>query len=298
LYWRILSVISHVSAERRTLTAAPRFDQIGYWSEVKLDIVKDYAKAYSTILSSQWNPALQHVYIDGFSGAGVHVSRATGEFVPGSPLNALNVSPPFKEYFLIDLDGDKVARLKRLVGSRPDVHVLQGDCNEVLLKEVYPKVRFESYRRGLCLLDPYGLHLHWKVIEAAGRLRTLELFLNFPIMDMNRNALWRNPSGVTPEDAERMTAFWGDESWRSVAYRPSSNLDLFGDRTEEKVGNEEIAEAFRKRLRNTAGFDHVPKPVAMRNSAGAVVYYLFFASQKPVASKIVQNIFRKYENRN
>ena len=31
--------------------SAPRFDKIGYWSEVKLDIVKKYAWAYSTILS-------------------------------------------------------------------------------------------------------------------------------------------------------------------------------------------------------------------------------------------------------
>jgi hypothetical protein len=27
------------------------FDEIGYWSEVKLEIVRKYAKAYSTILS-------------------------------------------------------------------------------------------------------------------------------------------------------------------------------------------------------------------------------------------------------
>ena len=29
---------------------SPQFDVIGYWSEIKLDIVKEYAKAYSTIL--------------------------------------------------------------------------------------------------------------------------------------------------------------------------------------------------------------------------------------------------------
>ncbi len=30
-----------------------QFDEIGYWSEVKLDIVKKYAKAYSTIVAKQ-----------------------------------------------------------------------------------------------------------------------------------------------------------------------------------------------------------------------------------------------------
>ena len=35
----------------------------------------------------------------------------------------------------------------------------------------------------------------------------------------------------------------------------------------------------------------------MRNTMGAIVYYLFFASQRPVALKIVQEIFEKYRDR-
>jgi len=30
-----------------------RLDEVGYWSEVKLEIVRDYAKAYSTVLNKQ-----------------------------------------------------------------------------------------------------------------------------------------------------------------------------------------------------------------------------------------------------
>jgi hypothetical protein len=35
----------------------------------------------------------------------------------------------------------------------------------------------------------------------------------------------------------------------------------------------------------------------MRNSQGAVVYYLYFASQKDVANKIVKDIFGKHASR-
>jgi len=35
--------------------SASRFDEIGYWSEVKLDIVREYATAYSVILNKQQN---------------------------------------------------------------------------------------------------------------------------------------------------------------------------------------------------------------------------------------------------
>jgi three-Cys-motif partner protein len=266
------------------------FDEIGYWSEIKLDIVRDYASAYSKILNSK---NLPHVYIDAFAGAGQHISKNTGEFVPGSPLNALNVRPLFKEYHFIDLNAEKVGFLRSLIGSREDVSIYEGDCNEVLLRQIFPTVEYESYRRALCLLDPYGLDLSWEVIFRAGRLGTIDMFLNFPVMGMNRGALWRNPEKVSAEQSRRMTRFWGDESWRQIAYSTSGNL--FGE--PEKEPNEVIAEAFRKRLMKTAGFKRVPIPLPMRNTIGATVYYLFFASQVGVAENIVTDIFAKHAKR-
>lgn len=42
------------------------------------------------------------------------------------------------------------------------------------------------------------LHLDWQVIQTAGNMRSIEIFLNFPIMDMNRNALWHNSDQPSP----------------------------------------------------------------------------------------------------
>lgn len=270
-----------------------QFDKIGYWSEIKLDIIKKYAEKYSTIFRGKKQELFSHVYIDAFAGAGISLSKKTGEFVPGSPLNALMVEPPFREFHFIDIDGTKVAFLQELVGSRPDVYIYKGDCNKILLEQVFPKVRYEDFRRGLCLLDPYGLHLNWEVIQAAGKMRTIDLFLNFPIMDMNRNTLWRNPDRVNQSDIERMNSFWGDESWRDIAYQ--SKPTLFGIE-DEKVANEEIAEHFRQRLIKIADFKIALKPMPMRNRNNAVVYYLFFASQKEVAGAIAKYIFKKYQH--
>jgi three-Cys-motif partner protein len=269
-----------------------KLDEIGYWSEVKLDIIRDYAKAYSTILAAQ--PRLYHVYVDAFAGAGVHLSKLRGEGIPGSPLIAVDTEPPFREYHFIDLDGTKTDNLRALFKGRPNVHIYPGDCNRIMLEKVLPNVRFEQFRRGLCLLDPYGLHLKWEVIAKAGELGTIDMFLNFPIADMNRNVFWRNPEGVDEDDIARMNAFWGDETWRKVAYEPVQTLF---EPEEEKADNQAIADAFRARLRKVAGFKNVPEPIPMRNSKGAVVYYLFFASAKPVAERIVNDIFRKYRHR-
>lgn len=271
----------------------PQFDQIGYWSEIKLEILKEYAAAYSKILAAQRHPPLHHVYIEGFAGAGLHLTKVTKDFVLGSPLNALNVLPPFREYHLVDIEPGKVQSLKQLIGPREDVFIYQGDCNEILLERVFPRVQYRDFRRGLCILDPYGLHLDWKVIFRAGQMKTLDVFLNFPVADINRNVLWRNPETVVESQKARLNAFWGDDSWANIAYR--TDTTLFGE--PEKQSNMVFAEAFRRRLKRVAGFARVPEPLPMRNSRGAVVYYLFFASQKDTAEHIVIDIFKKYEGR-
>jgi len=270
------------------------FDTIGYWSEIKLEIIRQYARQYSIILASQKNPELYHVYIDAFAGSGKHISRKTKNFVSGSPQIALDIKPPFKEYYFIDIDGAKVAKLKEIVSNRPEAHVLEGDCNSRLLAEVFPRVRYEDYRRGLCLLDPYGLDLNWKVIGTAGQMKSIDMFLNFPVMDINRNVLWSNPEGVDRADILRMDAFWGDGSWKGVAYRQIP--DLFGELWEMKEGNKTIALAFKERLETVARFKHVLDPLPMRNSKGAIVYYLFFASQSQVAENIIKYIFNRYRS--
>jgi three-Cys-motif partner protein len=188
------------------------FDLIGPWSEVKLEILRDYAGPYSRIVAKN---GFYHLYIDGFAGPGSHISRTTGEPVPGSPLNALRTEPPFREYHFIDADPARADQLREHAGSRQEVHVYAGDCNEILLTKVFPRARYEDRHRALCLLDPYNIDLSWELIAAAGRMKSIEIFLNFMVMDMNMNVLLRDPAKADPAQAARMTRFWGDESLAS-----------------------------------------------------------------------------------
>lgn len=271
----------------------PGVTEIGTWSEIKLQIVREYAEKFSIVLSKQ--NFIKHDYIDAFAGAGFHLSRNTKGIIPGSPLNALYVNPPFNELYLIDLDGKKTEILSDLTENRKNVHIYQGDCNQILLKHVFPKVRYEDYRRALCLLDPYGLHLKWEVIAAAGQMKSIEIFLNFPIMDMNRNVLLKKLELTNEKESERMTAFWGDESWKSVAYVESPQASLFGPANMDKATNDAIAESFRERLKNLAGFKFVPEPIKIKNSIGATLYYLFFASHNETGNRIAEHILKSHK---
>lgn len=201
------------------------YSNIGTWSEAKLELIRKYGTAYSTILSNR--PRLTHVYIDAFAGAGMHVSRKTGELVQGSPIQALEIDPPFAEYHFIDTDGEKVEALRLAARSRTGVHIYQGDANVLLLDRVFPQVQYEGFRRALCLLDPYGLHLDWRVLETAGRMRSVEIFLNFPMLDINRNALLNDTSKADPAQVARLTRFWetslGATSSTNLMDQSSSN---------------------------------------------------------------------------
>jgi three-Cys-motif partner protein len=90
-----------------------------------------------------------------------------------------------------------------------------------------------------------------------------------------------------------MNKFRGDGSWRAAAYVESRQTSLFGPEM-VKQGNEQIVAAFCDRLKKVAGFGFVPAPLPMRNSRNAIVYYLFFASPKAVAEKIITDIFDNY----
>jgi hypothetical protein len=114
------------------------------------------------------------------------------------------------------------------------------------------------------------------------------------IMDANMNVLRRDPDSADPTQVKRLNRFWGDESWRSAAYSTKGNL--FG--YEEKSSNDDLAKAYRDRLKNIAGFGYVPDPIPMRTKTGSTIYYLYFAAPKSkdgqTANGILTYIFDKY----
>jgi three-Cys-motif partner protein len=266
-------------------------DEIGPWSEIKLDILRDYAAPYSAILKSN---GFHHGYIDAFSGPGLHIRKAGGEEILGSPLVALGVAPPFDEYHFIDLDGEKVAFLRSQVGSRPGVTFYNADSNQVMLESVLPRFSYAKRTRALCVLDPYALTLNWEVVRAAGSSEAVEVFINFPVHQMNRNCKRDNISKILPGELEAMDRFWGDRSWHAAMFRPSAQQNLFGDEDMDKTENLDLVNAYCKRLNEVAGFGFVADPLPMRNSRNAIVYYLIFAGPNKTGWKIVQDIYRKY----
>jgi three-Cys-motif partner protein len=269
-------------------------DSVGPWTEVKVEIVREYAQVFRKITSAR--SYFHTVYMDGFSGSGILLSKQRGEPVAGTPARIIAIEPRFNEYHFIEKRPKRQAVLRAMVGSHPNVTVHEGDSNVILLENLLPTMTYESYRKGLLFLDPYGLHLDWKVVEAAGKSRCVDLLLNFPIHDINRRVLWKDPARVAPSDAARMTRFCGSEDWGKDAYR--AEPDLFGNVIPEKVpGNEPIVRWYTKRLHEVASFEHVSAALPMKNETKAVVYYLIGASQAKQGVDVFNSVFRKWRKR-
>ena len=209
-------------------------DFIGVWSEEKLNIIKEYCAAYSNILKAQ--NRFDFYYIDAFAGAGMHISKRDSKYIKGSPINALSISPKFDKYYFIDKSDAKINALKHhaklelqnFQNEMPNVEFINDDCNKILINDLFPKIKFKEYKRALCILDPYGLHLDWDVLQAAGDLGTIDIFLNFPLMDINMNVLHHDLKTVKPEQRARMDRFWGDDSWLKDAYTTEQDFICSG----------------------------------------------------------------------
>jgi len=268
-----------------------KLDEIGIWSEIKIAILREYASAFTRILKAKpWCRGC--CYVDAFAGAGIHISKETREMVPGSPLNALHVEPRFDRIVLIDLDAEKVEYLRKLCGHDKRVEIESGDCNEILLEKIIPKLTYSSYWRGLCVLDPYGIHgkmLRWQTIKQLADLRTVDIFINFPLMDINRNTLRKSLASSADDDVVAFNEFCGTEDWKDLMYQ----ADLFGELW-KIANNRTVAEWFRNKIETVAGFKFVPEPILMRNSKGGPLYFLYFASHQSVPQKIISDIFEKY----
>jgi three-Cys-motif partner protein len=265
-------------------------DELGEWSQIKHEIIEKYAHAYTTVLSRQ-AVIRKTLYIDAFAGTGFGSDRDTGEQLRGSAIRATQVVPRFDELHFVEQDAAKAALLEHAVGADDRVTVHPGDGIAVVGGELLGRCRYVDYRRALCLLDPYDLSVPWSLVQRIGEMRSVEIFYNFMIMDANRNILWRDPSRVPVDRLAKMDLVWGDRSWKEACYEQVPTL--FGD-VEHKLPNEDVAEGFRRRLQKVATFKYVPKPIAMKNTIGRTVYYLFFASHNETGGKIVEQIFSKY----
>lgn len=141
------------------------------------------------------------------------------------------------------------------------------------------------------------MQVDWKTIEAMAKTQGVDLWILFPLGQAVNRLVTRNriPEGAW---ADRLTAFFGNDEWRSSFYRPQRQFSLFdpSGNFEKTADFASIGKFFIDRLETVcAKVAKNPKP--LYNTRNVPIYLLCFAATNPkgapTAVKIAQHILGK-----
>lgn len=289
----------------------------GDWTTAKLGVLERYLVAYTTALK---DTKFRKGYIDAFAGTGYRAARrdeSEGEsaqtlllpelgaeepqsLLEGSATIALHTDPPFDSYVFIEKSAKRCGQLENLKSQFPDlrdrIQVRQGEANAEI-QELCAK----NWRRhrAVLFLDPYGMQVEWKTIEAIAATKAIDLWLLFPYSVGVNRLLTR--SGEIPDAwQKRLDLFLGTKDWRERLYRQESHRDLFGDDEERvvKAKLDAVGAYFNERLASVfAGV--AQQPGVLRNSSNSPLYLLCFAvgndkgKAKEIALRIANHLLKE-----
>jgi len=271
---------------------------------LKLEIVENYLKAYTTALRPKFRELW---YIDAFAGTGnrtvIHEADEGGIFGPvpgrveqhrGSARIALDVEPRFDRLVFIDLNRRHWLALCALRDANPDrkIDVFRGDANEMIKAEIAK--RSWAGVRAVMFLDPYGMNLEWSTLEAIRSTGAIDVWYLVSLEGLFRQAP-RDRSKLTPDKRAKINAMVGATDWEEEWYPPQIQASLF-DAPRPGLGNSRLANVdameayFLRRLRGL--FPMVEKPLRLTNKGGVGTFALFFAmsNSEPKAMGLARRI--------
>lgn len=286
----------------------------GEWTTRKLEVLAKYLQSYTTALK---NTPFRKLYIDAFAGTGYRDARRGDEedspqstlfpdmaepepqsFLDGSARLALQTEPHFDHYIFIERSPDRCAHLESLKSEFPGlankVDIRQGDANDKIQDLCAKDWRSN---RAVLFLDPYGMQVEWKTIEAIAKTKAIDLWLLFPL-GIGVNRLLTKSGDIPKSWRRRLDLLLGTEDWYDEFYRVETTPTLFGEDKERvvKAKMETIGRYFNNRLKSI--FTGVAKePGVLRNSANNPLYLLCFAvgneRAKDIALRIAQHLLKE-----
>lgn len=279
----------------------------GVSTDLKLSVVEDYLRAFTTALRGKFEALW---FIDAFAGTGErtvrHSAQTAGLFDPatqerierrrGSARIAIDVHPPFDHLVFMDNNKKHCEALRALQESNPDrdIEVLEDDANEAIGRLL--KSRRWNSTRAVMFLDPYGMSVDWKTLEAVRSTQAIDVWYLVSLSGLFRQAAL-DQRAVDQSKRMALTRMLGTEEWESAWYRRTEQSDLFGEVNADHarvvdVGSME--DFVHKRLSGL--FPKVLKPMRLTDDRGVPIFALFFAVSNPepraigLATKIAGHI--------
>lgn len=262
----------------------------GQHTELKLSVVEAYLKAFTLALRAKFRDLW---YIDAFAGTGSRTTRTTvdaGELLESKPVEvvetrrgsariAIDVEPAFDHIVFIESNPAYCAELRKLKEQNPtrDIVVVEGDAN----RAIQDSIGWDGWRsaRGVLFLDPYGMEVEWKTLQAIAATRAIDVWFLFPLAGLFRNAT-RRLSDIDSHKRTALTRIFGSDAWENELYPVESSPDLFGQTERHRQADVQGLERYVKdRLEMI--FPKVLKPLSLPIDAKPQRFSLFLCISNP-----------------
>ena len=283
---------------------------VGPWVQEKLECLRKYLQAYTTILSKRKFKG--YFYIDAFAGPGTlkirrqqaddsaqellldvsdHVGQDTdeAEYISGSPHVALELEKPFTDYIFIEIDRERLDQLEGLKKGYENrrIHLRKQDCNDYLRK-LLNETQWTQWR-GVIFLDPFGMQVPWDTIVEIGKTEAIEVFINFPV-GMAIQRLLKKSGQFTSKERSKLDQYFGTGEWYDLLYE--RDHDLFGGNvTKIQKSGDILVRWYRERLKDV--FGHVSTAREIQNTRGRPLYYLIFAGPNETGARIANEVLKQ-----
>jgi three-Cys-motif partner protein len=278
----------------------------GNWTENKIEILVEYAKAYLTIMNvyaTQFGWKL--MYFDGFAGSGLIVrgSDENRKEIVGAARRIIEIDlpRPFDEYYFVEMNEGNFKDLEQNTKSAfrsKTIHMVNEDCNQKLkaLSRFLHSPKGKPYKI-LAYVDPCGMQLEWAAVESLRNL-AVDIWILVPT-GMGVNRLLKNDGNISEAWLQKLEVFLGmdGESIKAHFYKEQQVLTLFGPETvtnKEEKAIEKSSELYRARLSTV--FKFVSETYILKTASNVTLFHFLMASNNPSAVKIANEIIRKYNS--
>jgi three-Cys-motif partner protein len=267
----------------------------GSWTDQKMRIVVDYAKAYLTIMAKQsW---IKTIYFDGFAGSGIITGDHGEEVKKGTALRILDITTPkpFDIYYFVELnDAHKCALETQIRENYQDrnAYVIKDNCNNKLVSLSEYLTKNKSHR-ALAFVDPYGMDVEWSSIEALKGLG-VDLWILVPT-GVGANRLLKLDGNISDGWYTALEKFLGLNRTEidKRFYRRTTSNTLFGEETnitKEKEAVQKLGNLYAERLGDI--FKHISKPFLLKNSMNSIMYHFMMATNNASGVKIANDVIK------
>ncbi|MEO6759662.1 MAG: three-Cys-motif partner protein TcmP [Saprospiraceae bacterium] len=280
----------------------------GNWTENKIEILVEYARAYLSIMSVHAKKyGWKLMYFDGFAGSGLIV-REKKEYrkeIVGAARRIIEIEEPmpFDEYYFVEMDKENMRELEqntKIAFPKKKIHTVTEDCNIKLnsLANFLGSTKGKNYKI-LAFIDPCGMQLKWESIENLKNL-PIDIWILVPT-GMGVSRLLKNDGNITEEWLSKLEVFLGmkREEILQFFYKEQEVQTLFGPETvvtkkEKAIGKS--AELYKSRL--SMIFKFVSETYVLKTEKNNTLFHFLLASNNENANKIANEIVRKYNKKN